>query len=116
MGELRIGSLAIPGVPEGGARVLSERGFLSAIGLCRSGAVHTRAQEDSTDGAQLPLLVPHTDLKPFVDEGLEAVLSRPIWYKPVGKRNTREGVSAILIPRALDVGLRARSGASCGAG
>ena len=56
----------------------------------------------------MPLFVANKNIKPFVDKGLADVLKSPIWYTPKGSGSKHKGVKAELIPRILDVWLKAR--------
>jgi len=105
-------TLEIPcAVLENGTRVLSETGVVNALGLYRSGAVHTRAKEASDGGAQLPLFVANKNLKPFIDLELASVLQKPIWYRPTEGASggtLHKGMRAELLPKVCNVWLRAR--------
>jgi hypothetical protein len=108
-GDLRIGDLEIScAVLSDGTRVLSETGIVNALGLYRSGAVHTREKDASEPGAQLPLFVANKNIKPFVDKDLADVLTHPIWYTPVGSGTKHKGVKAEVIPQICNVWLNAR--------
>src|SRR5262245_54247966 len=66
-GTLTIGTLEIPCaiINKNGEtiRLLSETGIVNALGLYRSGAVHTRERDISESGAQLPLFVANKNVK-----------------------------------------------------
>lgn len=108
-GILTIAGLEIPcAVLPDGTRVLSETGIVEALGLYRSGAVHTRERDIAEPGAQLPLFVANKNIKPFVSKELSDVLTNPIWYIPMGSGTRHKGVKAEVIPKICDVWLCAR--------
>lgn len=109
-GIVTIGALEIPcAVLPDGTRVLSETGIVGVLGLYRSGAVQAREKESAGEsGAQLPLFVANKNIKQFVDNDLSVVLANPIWYIPEGSGTKNKGVKAELIPKILDVWLKAR--------
>ena len=112
-GELKIGTIIIPcAVLQDGTRVLSESGLVNALGLYRSGAVHTREKEAASGGAQLPLFVAHKNIKPFVGKDLTDVLLKPLWYVWGASRN--KGINARLIPKICEVWLKARDAGGLG--
>lgn len=101
-GELNIGSLTIPcAVLEDGTRVLTQQGFLMAIG--RSG------KPAQGRGSQVEKTAPFLDLdnlKPYVDKDL-ADSTKPIVFRvPSGTRAF--GYKAELLPRVCEVYLQAR--------
>lgn len=101
-GELEIGNLTIPcAVLEDGTRVLTQQGFLIAIG--RSG------KPARGRGSQLEKMAPFLDLgnlKPFVDKDL-ADSTKPIVFRvPSGSR--AYGYRAELLPKVCEVYLQAR--------
>lgn len=101
-GELKIGEVIIPcAVLEDGTRVLTQEGFLVAIG--RSG------KPAKGRGSQVEKVAPFLDLdnlKPFVDLDL-ADSTKPIVFKvPTGGR--AYGYKADLLPRVCEVYLKAR--------
>jgi hypothetical protein len=113
VGDLNVGGIIIPCavvVVDGKAvRLLSETGLVNALGLYRSGAVHTRAKADAEeDGAQLPLFMAHKNLKPFIDDDLRSVLQEPVWYRPKGGGSPYKGLNATLIPKVCNTWLKAR--------
>ena len=105
VGEIRIGNAVIPcAVLEDGTRVLTQRGFLQAIG--RSG------QPPSGKGSSVEKMAPFLDvenLKPYVDSDL-ARSSKPILFRGPGapKGATAFGYRAELLPKVCEVYLRAR--------
>lgn len=101
-GDLHIGDLTIPcAVLEDGTRVLTQEGFLIAIG--RSG------KPAAGRGSQVEKIAPFLDLdnlKPFVDLDL-AYSTKPIVFRvPSGVR--AYGYKAELLPRVCEVYLKAR--------
>lgn len=105
VGEISIGSAIIPcAVLEDGTRVLTQRGFLQAIG--RSG------QPTSGKGSSVEKMAPFLDapnLKPYIDKDLERS-SVPIQFRGAGapKGGTAWGYRAELLPQVCEVYLRAR--------
>lgn len=107
-GELKIADPPITcAVLEDGTRVLSETGMVNALGLYRSGAVHVRAR-DPDGGQSLPLFVANKNIQPFVDDELEQILRRPIWFRQPGSASRQKGLDAKIIPKICEVWLRAR--------
>jgi hypothetical protein len=90
-GTLSIGGAKIPcAVLEGGKRVLSQQGFLKAIGRARAAKGGEGASVD--EGAAF---LRAKNLKPFVSKAL-AASTRPIVYKPTkGGYTPRDGVLPI---------------------
>ena len=108
-GVIKIGEISIPcAVLEGGIRVLSETGVVTALGLYRSGAVRSREKDVADGGAQLPLYVANKNVKGFVDQELADVLKAPVWYYPDIGATKHKGVFAEHFPKICDVWLRAR--------
>jgi hypothetical protein len=102
IGELVIGDLVLPcAVLQDGTRVLTQEGFLKAIG--RSG------KPAAGRGSQLEKIAPFLaleNLKPFVDLEL-ADSTKPIVFRvPSGSR--AYGYKAELLPRVCEVYLKAR--------
>jgi hypothetical protein len=101
-GELHIGKISIPcAVLEDGTRVLTQEGFLIAIG--RSGK--PAAGRGSSVEKVAPFLA-LDNLKPFVDSDLESSTS-PIIFRPVSGGKAY-GYKAELLPKVCEVYLRAR--------
>ena len=101
-GEVHIGNYSIPcAVLEDGTRLLTQEGFLKAIG--RSG------KPAAGRGSQVEKVAPFLDLnnlKPFVDKELESS-TYPIIFRPV-KGSRAYGYKADLLPKVCDVYLKAR--------
>ena len=101
-GEIHFGDFSIPcAVLEDGTRVLTQEGFLKAIG--RSG------KPAAGRGSQIEKVAPFLDLinlKPFVDKDLESS-TYPIMFRPVSGRRAF-GYKADLLPKVCEVYLRAR--------
>jgi len=101
-GELKIGEMILPcAVLEDGTRVLTQEGFLKAIG--RSG------KPAKGRGSQVEKMAPFLDLdnlKPFVDLELADSTKPVIFRVPSGAR--AYGYKAELLPRVCDVYLKAR--------
>ena len=100
---LRIGDLEIPCyVLEDETRVLSQRGFLTAIGRSVS-----RPARPENGGEAWPDFLAARNLKPFIDNDLTAA-SRRIDFQPPSGGQTAYGYEAILLPRVCKVYLDAR--------
>lgn len=93
-------------VLEDGTRVISGKGFMTGMGMYRSGALSTR-RKDVEGGAQIPLFLAYKNLKPFISDELIGVLS-PIEYLPYNGRKPQKGIKAEAIPKICDVWLQAR--------
>lgn len=92
-----------------GTRVLHERGVMKALGVTRSGGAAKTAK--TVGGAKLPLFVAQSQIIPFLDQDLNEVLQKPLWYKPPSGKNSgrpHKGVRAELLPKICNVWLRAR--------
>lgn len=115
-GELRLddGRLSIPcaivrgddGQP---LRLLSERDFVSALDLYRSGRVHNQSRENlESTGAVLPYFLAFPKLKPFIDNDLQSALLSPVWYRSKDGGSTAKGTDARMIRQICEVWLKAR--------
>ncbi|MEQ1824115.1 MAG: P63C domain-containing protein [Fimbriimonadaceae bacterium] len=101
-GELRVGDAVIPcAVLEDGRRVLTQQGFLKAIGRARSAK---GGQGSSVDG-MIPFLAAK-NLQAFVDTDVKEQL-RPFEFRTVGGRMAY-GFNAEALPKVCDIYLRAR--------
>ncbi|MBB5374978.1 hypothetical protein HNQ07_000422 [Deinococcus metalli] len=110
-GELKINDMILQcAVLEDGTRVISETAVINALGMYRSGAVHVRERESKSDGddAVLPLFVANKNVRRFVDEDLEKMLSKPIWFTSSGGGSRSKGLDARLLPKVCTVWLKAR--------
>ncbi len=101
-GTLEIGDARLPcAVLEGGKRMLTQEGFLRALGRAPKAKGGTGASVD-----KLPAFMAANNLKPFISEELERST------KPIRFRNPRGvlgyGYSAELLPRVCQVYLEAR--------
>jgi len=101
-GTLRIGNIKIPcAVTENGTRLLSQAGFLRAIGRSRSPKAGTGATV-----AEVPTFLAASNLKPYIDnELLES--TKPVRFVSVGSR-IAYGYEAELLPAVCEVYLKAR--------
>jgi hypothetical protein len=105
MGMLRIGTIEIPcAVLDDGRRVLTQRGFLKAIGRSEQ----ARGMDDDR-ADRLPPFLASNSLKSFINAELAAA-TRPIVFRMPGKRGTNRayGYAAELLPRVCRVYLDAR--------
>jgi len=98
---LRIGAIEIPYyVLEGGTRVLTQAGFLEAIGRHRKARVRNRGEDP------LPAMIQGKSINPFISKEL-IEKSRPIVFRtPDGVR--AKGYRAEILPEVCEVYLRAR--------
>lgn len=106
VGVLKIGDAEIPcAVLKDGQRVLTQEGFLNAIGRARKAKAGQGAMVDNT-----PAFLSANNLKPFIsDELLES--TTPIVFR--GVRGTKGfGYKAELLPRVCSVYLEARDAGS----
>lgn len=100
-GVLPLGGLNIPcAVLEDGTRVLSQGGFLQAIGRSR-----TPKGKTGSSVAEIPTFLAPINLKPFIDD--ELILStKPIKYQIA--KTTYLGYRAECLPKVCEIYLRAR--------
>ena len=97
---LVIGDIEIPAyVLEDETRVLSQRGFLGAIGRSVS--------RPAGSGEQLPAFLSSERLKPFISNELAAA-SNPILFQPPDGGRSAYGYPATLLPQVCEVYLKAR--------
>jgi len=107
-GSLNIGKTEIScAVLDNGVRLLSEREVTRALGGKRGGS-HWRRKKADPSGAYLPVYISANNLKPFVNSNLKAALKEPYLYLPKTGNTQLEGMEATLLPKALDVLLKAR--------
>lgn len=101
-GVLRIGKMEIPcAVLENGQRVLTQSGFMQALGRARQ----AKGREYYDGDVNLPAFLTAQNLKPFISKDLE-VTSSQIEFKPL--RGSRAfGYPAELLPKVCDVFLDA---------
>ena len=106
-GEIKIGDMALPcAVLEDETRILSERGVTKVLGGKRGGA-HWRRKKENLDGANLPVYLSATNLKPFISEELELALTTPIKFY-TGSKLIGNGVRADVLPDICVVWLNAK--------
>jgi hypothetical protein len=98
---LRIGSIEIPCyVLEGGTRVLTQAGFLEAMGRHRKARVRNQGEDP------LPAMIQGKAINPFISKEL-IEKSRPVVFrKPDGVR--AKGYRAEILPEVCEVYLKAR--------
>ena len=95
-------------VLEGGVRVLSETSVMRAFGISPGGQAFQTAKLGEDDTVRLPMFLASLNLRPFIDNELENLLTQPIMYRsPKGGRPAR-GLDAVLIPKVCEVWLNAR--------
>jgi P63C domain-containing protein len=105
-GTLKIGDTEIAcAVLEDGTRVLSEREVTKSLGGKRGGSHWLRKGA----GAELPVYLSATNLKPFIDSELELALTSPLYYVPKDGGGTAHGLRAEHYPKICDVWLKARA-------
>jgi hypothetical protein len=101
-GVLRIGKMEIPcAVLENGQRVLTQSGFMRALGRVRQ----AKGREYYDGDVNLPAFLTAKNLKPFISKDLE-VTSSQIEFKPLRGRRAF-GYPAELLPKVCDVFLDA---------
>lgn len=109
VGELKIGSLALPcAVLEDGRRVISERGMSDALGRARHGGQFKKKHE-SDDGVKLPVFLIGSALKPYISLELMMALSNPIIFRSSQGGRPAHGIEATLLPDICEVWLKARA-------
>lgn len=107
-GKLPIGDIVIPcAVLPGGIRVLSERAITKALGGKRGGS-HWRRMKENPAGANLPVFLSAKNLFPFISKELLDGLGRRHYYKPNTGAGVAHGIEATLLPKMLNVLLKAR--------
>ncbi len=101
-GVLKIGAMEIPcAVLEGGQRVLTQSGFMRALGRARQ----AKGRQYYDADVNLPAFLTAKNLKPFISKDLE-VTSSQIEFRPM--RGARAfGYPAELLPKVCDVFLDA---------
>ena len=103
-GDLKIGEATIAcAVLEDGRRVLTQSGFMKALGRSRQAKGRSYYDGDVT----MPAFLTAKNLKPFVSKDL-AVTSSQIEFQ-TAKGNKAFGYSAELLPKVCEVFLKARS-------
>lgn len=77
-GPLTIGDITLDcAVLDNGSRVITERKFMSSMGIKRSGYQAAKRKETPLEGgAVLPLFVASPALKPYIGKHLDPVLKR----------------------------------------
>lgn len=88
------------------SRVISERAFSRAIGAKRGGS-HWQRRKHDPNGANLPVFLSANNLRTFITMDLAAALSEPTVYLTENGQYAN-GIKAELIPKILDVWLKAR--------
>jgi hypothetical protein len=101
-GELLIGEMKIPcAVLADGTRLLSQGGFLKALGRSR-----TPKSGTGSSVADTPFFLSANNIKPFIDKDLQ-VSTTPVKFKSSGGR-VAYGYKAELLPKVCEVYLRAK--------
>lgn len=111
VGTLKIGDAEIPcAVLPDGRRVLSQRGVMSAIERKYGSKDFQLAAEIGSEygGGNFPVYLAVSSLRPFIDAELAAVVSSPIKYVDPTANLAAFGLDAALLPKILDVWLKAR--------
>jgi hypothetical protein len=102
-GDLRIGDVSIPcAVLEDGRRVLSQRGFLHALGRSRS----MQGRQRDSGGDNMPPFLVAKNLKPYLSNEL-VVATKPIEFR-TDRGAKALGYPAELLLKVCEVFLRAR--------
>ena len=107
-----VGALDVAGttiqcaVLPGGQRIISQRGFMRALGLTHGGKQFHRTKK--LGGPRLPNFLASVKLKPFVSNELVAVLSHPVHFRHSGGGKAAHGLDARALPLACEAWLKAR--------
>lgn len=105
-GEIKIGDWSIPcAVLEDGSRVLTQRGFLAAIG--RSGSIAGGSTNGLIGGEHIPPFLAAKGLQPFVNQHV-TVATTPVGFVPLHGGRPAFGYRAELLPQTCRVYLAAR--------
>jgi hypothetical protein len=107
VGVLPVGGIPCAVLPDG-TRVISERGMMRALGGKRGGS-HWRRRKSADGGADLPVYLSARNLRPFIDDDLEAALKSPISHADGRLGNW---MLATLVPDICNVYLKARDAKS----
>lgn len=108
VGTLRIGDAEIQcAVLPDGRRVLSQRGLREALGR-RYGGKDFRSDGVDDGAGKLPFYLAASNLKPFVDNNLAALVNSIIPYHHGKGGGIAQGVEATALPGICDVWLKAR--------
>ena len=110
--KLEIGDVVIPcAVLPGGIRVLSERAITKALGGKRGGS-HWKRMKENPGGANLPVFLSAKNLIPFINKDLVDGLGRRHHYQPNAGASMSRAIEAQLLPKMLNVFLKARDSKS----
>ncbi|WP_334119934.1 P63C domain-containing protein [Limnobacter sp.] len=106
-GELKIGELVLPcAVLPDGSRVIAQGGITTAFGPVTGGYQLRKKTDIDHDGVLPPFLVA-SSLRPFIDNDLRTLVSKPKKYKDPRGGPLRLGVDASLLPKICEVWLKA---------
>jgi hypothetical protein len=101
-GELHIGEITIPcAVLENGQRVLTQSGFMQALGRARQ----AKGRQYYDADVKMPAFLTAKNLKPFISRGLEVTSSQIVFRSKNGQKAF--GYPAELLPKVCDVFLDA---------
>lgn len=107
VGELGLAGTTIPcAVLPGGQRIISQRGFMRALGLTHGGKQFDRTKR--LGGPRLPNCLAHAKLKPFVGNEPVAVLIHTVNFRHSGGGKLAHGIDARALPLACEAWLKAR--------
>ena len=107
VGELELaGTIILCAVLPGGQRIISQRGFMRALGLTHGGKQYDRTKQVSD--LKLPNFLAHVKLKPFIGKELVGLLSNKVHFRHSGGGKFAHGIDARALPLACEAWLRAR--------
>jgi hypothetical protein len=113
-GQVTFGELSFPcAVLSNGDRVFTESDFMAGMGMYRSGALSVRREENSDDGARMPLYLAFKNLIPYVIKHLGDVHVKPLRYRTLSG-GIGHGIQASLIPKICSIWLDARKDGGLG--
>jgi len=103
-GKMKIGNISIGcAVLADGTRVISDRGVSAAIGSKRGGSHWKRVKEAGPGALVLPPYMSANNLKPFVPNDLEYILTHPIRYRGSKTGAIGHGLLGTAFPKVLNV-------------
>lgn len=102
-GVLHIGGVAVScAVLEGGQRLITQSGFMMALGRARQ----AKGRQFYDADVNMPAFLTAKNLKPYISKDLEVTSSQVI-FRPVGSGRVAYGYPAELLPKVCDVFLDA---------
>lgn len=83
-------------------RVVSEKKFMAAMGMYRSGALSVRRSQEE-GSLKIPLSLAYKNLKPFIETHLKSVQTSMLSYRTPEGAIVTAGIPATLIPKICEV-------------